>query len=171
MAKRVVDDPAVTAMTRWIVTELAPEELEFFQDTVEVLPLAPLRRMRRRLRRRRSGPLAFGLVESAAVVVTGIAAGAAHEVVKTMAEGAGEGMVGRLRRRLQRRRARADGTAGAPAGTRTEVLTEALTDERIAELGRVAARTAVLLGMPEGRSALLARAVADHLRNGGGRPR
>jgi hypothetical protein len=141
----VADDAAVTAMARRIVAQVAPEEMEFFDETVEVLPLADAGRA---ARRRGDDPLAFGVVESAAVVVTGIACGAAHEVVKAMAEDLGAGLAGRLRR-LGRR------PAGPPA---------VLPEERVTELREVAQRTAVLLGLPADRAELLGQAVADHLR-------
>ncbi|WP_228983197.1 hypothetical protein [Streptomyces sp. DH12] len=55
------------------------------------------------------------------------------------------------------------GPAGGPV-----LLGEApLSEERIAELGAAARRTAILLGLPPDRSDLLAAAVRDHLRTGG----
>lgn len=138
----------MTALARRIVTEVAPAELEFFQETTEALSLRDLDHLGRR---RGDDPLAFGLVESAGVVITGIACGAAHEVVKAMAEDAGSGAVGALKRLTGRRR-------------RVAVPAE-LSEERIAELCGVAARTAVLLGLPQENSDLLSQAVAQHLRD------
>ncbi|KUH37520.1 MULTISPECIES: hypothetical protein [Streptomyces] len=64
----------------------------------------------------------------------------------------------------------APGPAGGPAGPAggPVLLGEApLSEERIAELGEAARRTAIILGLPPDRSDLLAAAVRDHLRTGG----
>ncbi|MFJ3159598.1 hypothetical protein [Streptomyces kanasensis] len=64
----------------------------------------------------------------------------------------------------------APGPAGGPVGPAggPVLLGEApLSEERIAELGAAARRTAILLGLPPDRSDLLAAAVRDHLRTGG----
>ncbi|MEV7595661.1 hypothetical protein AB0O42_35920, partial [Streptomyces sp. NPDC089922] len=102
-------------------------------------------------------PLAFG--GAAELVVTSIACGVATEVVKTMGASVGSGLVARLRRLLPRRRSAP--VAPDPGG---HTSPPALTEERIADLGAAAGRSAVLLGLPPDRSELLAEVVRDHLR-------
>ncbi|MFF8385275.1 hypothetical protein ACF053_16740 [Streptomyces kanasensis] len=172
---------AETALARAVVARIAPEELPYFEETAEVLVGRGGRRARRGPQ---DDPLAFG--GAAELVVTSIACGVAFEVVKMMGESVGSGLTGRFRQLVARRRARraappdgtapdgtADGTpdpAGGPVGPAggPVLLGEApLSEERIAELGAAARRTAILLGLPPDRSDLLAAAVRDHLRTGG----
>ncbi|MFF9208386.1 MULTISPECIES: hypothetical protein [unclassified Streptomyces] len=150
-------EAADLALGRAIVARIAPEELPYFDDTAASLPKRPGRRDRRR---REDDPLAFGGV--AELVVTSIACGVATEVVKMMGETVGSGLVARIRRRLGRGRGEESATPEA------EERPAPLTEERIAELGAAASRTAVLLGLPPDRSELLAEAVRDHLREAGG---
>ncbi|MEU9619364.1 hypothetical protein [Streptomyces sp. NPDC048155] len=146
-------EAADLALGRAIVARIAPEELPYFDETVASLPKHPGRRARRRPG---DDPLAFG--GAAELVVTSIACGVATEVVKMMGETVGSGLVARLRRLLTR--GRGEDPAAPDAGQRPPALTE----ERIAELGVAAGRTAVLLGLPPDRSELLAEAVRDQLR-------
>ncbi|MFF9815257.1 hypothetical protein [Streptomyces sp. NPDC014006] len=146
-------EAADLALGRAIVARIAPEELPYFDETAASLPKRPGRRARRR---REDDPLAFG--GAAELVVTSIACGVATEVVKMMGETVGSGLVARLRRLLTR------GRGGEPTGPDAEQPLPALTEERIAELGAAAGRTAVLLGLPPERSELLAEAVRDQLR-------
>ncbi|MFJ1844018.1 hypothetical protein [Streptomyces sp. NPDC088146] len=146
-------EAADLALGRAIVARIAPEELPYFDETVASLPKHPGRRARRRPG---DDPLAFG--GAAELVVTSIACGVATEVVKMMGETVGSGLVVRLRRLLTR--GRGEDPAAPDAGQRPPALTE----ERIAELGVAAGRTAVLLGLPPDRSELLAEAVRDQLR-------
>ncbi|MFV5998108.1 hypothetical protein ACNPQM_38480 [Streptomyces sp. NPDC056231] len=148
-------EAADLALGRAIVARIAPEELPYFDETAASLP----RRARRHGGRRpKEDPLAFG--GAAELVVTGIACGVATEVLKMMSETVGSGLVARLRRLLTRSRS-ADPAAPDPVG---QASPPALTEERIAELGAAAGRSAVLLGLPPDRSELLAEAVRDHLR-------
>ncbi|MFJ2132616.1 hypothetical protein ACIP4W_32715 [Streptomyces sp. NPDC088846] len=146
-------EAADLALGRAIVARIAPEELPYFDETVASLPKHPGRRARRRPG---DDPLAFG--GAAELVVTSIACGVATEVVKMMGETVGSGLVARLRRLLTR------GRGEDPAAPDTGQRPPALTEERIAELGVAAGRTAVLLGLPPDRSELLAEAVRDQLR-------
>jgi hypothetical protein len=79
-------------------------------------------------------------------------------VVKMMGETVGSGLVARLRRLLPR------GRGEDPTAPDAEQRPPDLTEERIAELGAAAGRTAVLLGLPPDRSELLVEAVRDQLR-------
>ncbi|MFD7017346.1 MULTISPECIES: hypothetical protein [unclassified Streptomyces] len=148
-------EAADLALGRAIVARIAPEELPYFDETAASLP----RRTRRRGGRRpKEDPLAFG--GAAELVVTSIACGVATEVVKTMGASVGSGLVARLRRLLPRSRS-AEPVAPDPGG---QTSLPALTEERIADLGAAAGRSAVLLGLPPDRSELLAEVVRDHLR-------
>ncbi|MER6106425.1 hypothetical protein ABT115_30180 [Streptomyces sp. NPDC001832] len=146
-------EAADRALGRAIVARIAPEELPYFDETVASLPKHPGRRARRRPA---DDPLAFG--GAAELVVTSIACGVATEVVKMMGETVGSGLVARLRRLLTR------GRGGDPVTPDAGQRPPALNEERIAELGAAAGRSAVLLGLPPDRSELLAEAVRDQLR-------
>ncbi|MDT9681360.1 hypothetical protein RND61_04625 [Streptomyces sp. TRM76323] len=155
------------ALGRAIVARVAPEELPYFDETAASLSGRPLRQARRRPK---DDPLAFG--GAAELVVTSIACGVAFEVVKMMGETLGGSLAGRFRRLVGRRRARREEAEAEGPGERRPTPPEeqgpALTEERIAELGAAARRTAILLGLPPDRSDLLAAAVRDHLRAAGG---
>ncbi|MFF4117716.1 hypothetical protein [Streptomyces sp. NPDC001714] len=148
-------EAADLALGRAIVARIAPEELPYFEETAASLPRGTRSRGRRGPK---EDPLAFG--GAAELVVTSIACGVATEVVKTMGATVGSGLVARLRRLLTRGRS-ADPAEPDPGG---QASPPALTEERIAELGAAAGRSAVLLGLPPDRSELLAEAVRDHLR-------
>jgi hypothetical protein len=138
------------ALARTIVRQVAPQELPLFAETVESLSGGGRRT------HPKDDPLGFAGPGTVEIVLTGIACGAAHEVVKAMAEGVGEGLMARWRRFRPGRKKRVDVDPQA---------LPALTEERIAELGGVARRTAILLGLPPDKSDLLAAAVTDHLKD------
>jgi hypothetical protein len=146
-------EAADLALGRAIVARIAPEELPYFDETAASLSKRPGRRARRRPE---DDPLAFG--GAAELVVTSIACGVATEVVKMMGETVGSGLVARLRRLLTH------GRGEDPTAPDAEQRPPDLTEERIAELGAAAGRTAVLLGLPPDRSELLVEAVRDQLR-------
>ncbi|TDC61942.1 hypothetical protein, partial [Streptomyces hainanensis] len=91
-------ESAGLALARELVARLAPDELPLFDETVTAAPRGA------RSRRQRDDPLGFGAVEAAAVLFTTIACGVASEVVKALAEDAGQRAAGRTRRLLRRLR-------------------------------------------------------------------
>ncbi|MCX5148820.1 hypothetical protein OHB36_18905 [Streptomyces sp. NBC_00320] len=156
MADVVPSQAPDNALARAIVARVAPGELPFFEETVASLDGKG--RRGRAGTRRKDDPLAFG--GAAELVVTSIACGVAYEVAKAMGEDIGQSLGDRVRRLFGRRD---PSRAPAPA----DEAVPALPEHRIAELGAVARRTALLLGLPPDRSDLLAAAVADHLRASG----
>jgi hypothetical protein len=149
-------------MARHLVERMAPEDLELFEET------APLVLRRARSDKRREDPLGFGLAEVSAMLFTSIACGVARDVVKSLAEHAGEATAGRIGswfRGRWRRRSRpeplvtADANAGAP-----------LSPQLLDEVRGIAQRRAVLLGLPPDRAEILADSVVQYLKGPAGRP-
>ncbi|WP_030199271.1 hypothetical protein [Streptomyces sp. NRRL S-87] len=149
---RVKDDPlAFGGVAEVVVTGVAcGVAVEVVKAMSQDLGAGLVVRLRRRLARRRAGR-AGGRGEGAREGLALRAVGAEGAVERTSAgEGAAVPAAGGERV-----------PGGAVAGSGV------LSEERIAELRDVARRSAVLLGLPEDRSELLAAVVAEHLRGAG----
>jgi hypothetical protein len=155
-------DAQVLAMARHLVERMAPEDLELFEET------APLVLRRAPSDKRREDPLGFGLVDVSAMLFTSIACGVARDVLKSLAEQAGEataGWIGSWFRGRWRRRSQPQPIVAADA-----IAVTPLSLELLAEVRGIAQRRAVLLGLPPDRAEILADSVVQYLDRPAGRP-
>ncbi|MFI9203010.1 hypothetical protein [Streptomyces sp. NPDC053048] len=153
-------DARVLELAREAIQEIAPEELLVFDTVGEAL----LRQAPRRGRRRRDGPLGFGLPE-VTTLITPVALFVAQAVVARLAEHAGDSLLMTCRRRFRRLwrrprpgRQRLDGGSNA-------ALVE-LSPELRASLHALARGKARELGLEEAKAQRLVEALLRALPGG-----
>ncbi|MGW4890842.1 hypothetical protein ACWEQL_01020 [Kitasatospora sp. NPDC004240] len=163
MAKDRSADELVTRLARAAVAELAPAELELFEETSAAYFSAPAAV---RGTAARPEPLGMG-VELVEAVLSGVALSVATEVVTRLGLRAAGGVGQRLRPRLSRvfRRSR-PAVADGPDPAAGPAPLAALGPAETVTLRRVAVDRARALGLDEARSGLLADAILGALAAG-----
>ncbi len=152
-----MDPDIITAeqdLARWVAAQVAPEEDELFP----VLDAA-YRKDPARLTAGGSGGdemLGFG-VETVAALMTPVVLAAVTEVMRYLTEQYGTA----VRARLALRRSRRDAAAG------TEPAAPPIDDAALTRVRSIVLAKCTQAGIEDGRSQLLADAVAGALRNGG----
>ncbi len=162
MDQSVTSDAQALALARHLVERMAPEDLDLFEET------APLVLRRAPSDKRREDPLGFGVVEVSAMLFTSVACGVARDVLKSLAEQAGEAAAGRIGswvRGRWRRRSRSEPMVSADANAAT-----AISPQLLAEVRGIAQRRAVLLGLAPDRAEVLADSVVQYLTSPADRP-